>query len=164
MKPFILLITITLIVTGYLKLVHGKYNFTLAARIGFSAMLLFTALGHFMFTEGMAMMVPDFLPYKKELVFFTGIIEIFGAIGLHLPRFRKVTGYLLILFFILILPANVKAAFEQIDYQAANHNGSGLTYLWFRVPLQFLFIIWVYFSSIKFEKRNKPSTRIINVV
>ena len=159
MKPFILLISIAFICVVFFKLVHGKYNFSLAARIGFSAMLLFTALGHFMFTEGMAMMVPDFLPFKKELVFFTGIIEIFGAIGLHLPRVRKVTGYLLILFFILILPANVKAAMEQIDYQAANHNGSGLNYLYFRVPLQILFIAWVYFSSIKPEIGDKASIR-----
>ncbi|MDO6437103.1 hypothetical protein Q4534_06785 [Cyclobacterium sp. 1_MG-2023] len=159
MKPFVLLITITLLSIGYFKLVHGNYKFALAARIGFSAMLLFTALGHFMFTEGMAMMIPDFLPYKKELVYFTGIIEIFGAIGLLLSQFRTVTAYLLILFFLLILPANIKAAMEQIDYQEANHGGSGLTYLWFRVPLQILFIAWVYFSSIKPEKSNIPSIR-----
>ena len=88
MKPFLLLITITVFSIGYIKLVHGVYNYSLAARIGFSVMLLFTALGHFMFTDGMAMMVPDFIPYKKELVYFTGIIEILGAIGLHVPQFK----------------------------------------------------------------------------
>lgn len=149
MIPFVLLIVTTLFSIGYLKLVGGKYNFSLAARIGISVMLLFTAMGHFMFTDGMAMMVPDFLPYKKELVFFTGIIEIFGAICLHVPQFRTATASLLILFFILILPANIKASLENIDYQNAGNEGKGLTYLWFRIPLQFLFIVWVYFSSIK---------------
>ncbi|EPR69936.1 hypothetical protein ADICYQ_1132 [Cyclobacterium qasimii M12-11B] len=132
-----------------MKLVYGTYNVTLSARIGLSAMLLFTALGHFMFTDGMAMMVPDFIPFKKELVYFTGVIEILGAIGLHYPQFQLVTAWLLILFFISIIPANIKASMEQIDYQNATFKGNGLGYLWFRIPLQFLFIGWVYFSSIR---------------
>ena len=149
MKPFILLIAVTILAIGYMKLVYGVYNFSLSARIGLSAMLLFTALGHFLFTEGMAMMIPDFLPFKKELVYFTGLIEIMAAIGLHVPQFRLVTAWLLILFFVLIIPANIKASIEQIDYQNATFEGNGLEYLWFRIPLQILFIGWVYFSSIR---------------
>jgi uncharacterized membrane protein len=149
MKPFILLIAVTILAIGYMKLVYGIYNFSLSARIGLSAMLLFTALGHFLFTEGMAMMIPDFLPFKKELVYFTGLIEIMAAIGLHVPQFRLVTAWLLILFFVLIIPANIKASMEQIDYQNATFEGNGLEYLWFRIPLQILFIGWVYFSSIR---------------
>tara|TARA_R110002049_G_scaffold118638_3_gene272651 strand:+ start:414 stop:866 length:453 start_codon:yes stop_codon:yes gene_type:complete len=149
MKPFILLIAVTILAIGYMKLVYDVYNFSLSARIGLSAMLLFTALGHFLFTEGMAMMIPDFLPFKKELVYFTGLIEIMAAIGLHVPQFRLVTAWLLILFFVLIIPANIKASMEQIDYQNATFEGNGLEYLWFRIPLQILFIGWVYFSSIR---------------
>ena len=149
MKPFILLIAVTILAIGYMKLVYGVYNFSLSARIGLSAMLLFTALGHFLFTEGMAMMIPDFPPFKKELVYFTGLIEIMAAIGLHVPQFRLVTAWLLILFFVLIIPANIKASMEQIDYQNATFEGNGLEYLWFRIPLQILFIGWVYFSSIR---------------
>mgnify|MGYP003669378124 FL=1 len=149
MKPFILLIAVTILAIGYMKLVYGVYNFSLSARIGLSAMLLFTALGHFLFTEGMAMMIPDFLPFKKELVYFTGLIEIMAAIGLHVPQFRLLTAWLLILFFVLIIPANIKASMEQIDYQNATFEGNGLEYLWFRIPLQILFIGWVYFSSIR---------------
>tara|TARA_R110002096_G_scaffold163740_7_gene331282 strand:+ start:4061 stop:4513 length:453 start_codon:yes stop_codon:yes gene_type:complete len=149
MKPFILLIAVTILAIGYMKLVYDVYNFSLSARIGLSAMLLFTALGHFLFTEGMAMMIPDFLPFKKELVYFTGLIEIMAAIGLHVPQFRLLTAWLLILFFVLIIPANIKASIEQIDYQNATFEGNGLEYLWFRIPLQILFIGWVYFSSIR---------------
>lgn len=149
MKPFILLIAVTILAIGYMKLVYDVYNFSLSARIGLSAMLLFTALGHFLFTEGMAMMIPDFLPFKKEFVYFTGLIEIMAAIGLHVPQFRLVTAWLLILFFVLIIPANIKASIEQIDYQNATFEGNGLEYLWFRIPLQILFIGWVYFSSIR---------------
>jgi uncharacterized membrane protein len=59
------------------------------------------------------------------------------------------TGWLLILFFILILPANIYAAVRHIDYQKATTEGNGLHYLWFRVPLQLLFIAWAYFFAVK---------------
>ncbi len=41
------------------------------------------------------------------------------------------------------------AAARHIDYEKANFNGSGLNYLWFRVPLQILFIGWVWYFGIK---------------
>ena len=149
MKPLIVLIAFSIIAIFTLKLINGVYNITLSARIGMSIMLLFTAMGHFMFTEGMTMMIPDFIPLKKEIVYFTAIVEILGAIGLHIPKFRTITAWLLVIFFIMMLPANIKASIEQIDYQKASFNGNGLMYLWFRIPLQFLFILWVYFSAIK---------------
>ena len=150
MKPLVVLILTTIIATFATRFIHGSYDFPLSARIGMTAMLLFTAMGHFMFTDGMALMIPDFIPFKKEVVYLTAIIEICAAIGLLVPAFRVVTGWLLILFFLLILPANIKAAIEHLDYQKATFDGSGLAYLWFRVPLQLLFIAWVYFSAIRY--------------
>lgn len=105
-----------------------------------AALLLFTSIGHFMFTKGMAMMLPDFLPFKTGVVYLTGIIEIVAAIGLLIPRFSVLTAWLLILFFILILPSNIKTAIEHIDMYKATYDGDGLSYLWFRIPLQMLFI------------------------
>ena len=119
-----------------------------------AAMLLFTAMGHFMFTEGMAAMMPDFVPFKKEMVYATGVLEILFAIGLLIPILKIRTAWLLILFFILILPANIKAAAENINYQTGELNGNGLDYLWFRIPLQIFFILWVYFTTIKRIKRT----------
>jgi len=49
----------------------------------------------------------------------------------------------------LILPANSYAAVKKIDLEKANYNGSGLNYLWFRIPLQVLFIGWVYWFALK---------------
>ena len=98
----------------------------------------------------MAMMMPDFIPYKFELVYFTGIIEIAAAIGLLIPKLKVITAWLLIAFFILLLPANINAAINHIDYEKGTFDGDGVGYLWFRVPLQILFIVWTYISSIKF--------------
>lgn len=115
-----------------------------------SLMLVFTAVAHFTFTKGMAMILPDFIPSKIETVNLTGIIEIVAAIGLFIPNFRVITAWLLIAFFMLILPANIYAAIKHIDFQKGTFDGSHLRYLWFRIPLQILFIVWAYLSAIKY--------------
>jgi uncharacterized membrane protein len=149
MKPLIILFTVFAVSLLTTKFVRGKFEFALSGRIAMSAMLLFTAIGHFAFTEGMSMMLPDFIPFKTETVYLTGVIEIAAAIGLFIPNFRIVTAWLLIAFFICILPANIYAAVKQIDYQKGTTHGNGLMYLWFRIPLQILFIVWTYLSAIK---------------
>ena len=148
MKPLLVLISVFLISLVSIILLSGDYNFALAARIAMSAMLLFTAIAHFVFAKGMSMMLPDFIPYKTVVIWLTGFIEIAAAIGLLIPQIRIITAWLLIVFFILILPANIYAATKQIDYQKGTFDGNGTTYLYFRIPLQILFIVWVYLSAI----------------
>jgi uncharacterized membrane protein len=149
MKPLIILLSVFALSLLATKIFRGKYKFALSGRIAMSAMLLFTAIGHFAFTKGMAMMLPGFIPFKTETVYLTGVIEMVAAVGLLIPRFRLITAWLLIVFFIMILPANVYAAIKHIDYQNGTFEGNGPAYLWFRVPLQILFIVWTYFSVIK---------------
>ena len=155
MQPLIVLLSVFIISLVATKMIRGKFSFALSGRIGMSAMLVFTAIGHFIFTKGMAMMLPDFIPYKTEIVYLTGAIEIAAAAGLLIPRFKIITGWLLIAFFLLILPANIYAALNHIDYQKGSFDGNGLVYLWFRIPLQILFIAWTFFSSIKTSEKGR---------
>ena len=145
MKPFIVLIVVSLIALFSLKLTKGAYNFALSARIGMSVMLLFTAIAHFKFAQGMTMMLPDFIPNKINVVH----LKIAAAVGILIPGLRVVTAWMLIVFFVLILPANVYAAIHHVDIQSASYDGNGPTYLWFRVPLQVLYIASVFNSCIK---------------
>jgi uncharacterized membrane protein len=149
MEVLIVLITAFGCALTIIKLSGRHYDFYRAGRIAMSAMLLFTATGHFMFTKGMTMMLPDFLPFKTELIYLTGLIEIAAAIGLLIPGLSMLTGWLLILFFVLILPSNIKTAAEHIDMYKSTCDGKGISYLWFRIPLQMLFIIWIYVCAIK---------------
>lgn len=148
MKPLLVLLLTFLIAVTITRLISGQYETALSGRIAISVMLIFTGSAHFFFTDGMTMMVPDLIPFKKGLVYLTGIIEILAAIGLLIPSISILTGWLLIIFFILLLPANINAAQRHIDYQKGTTDGSGLNYLWFRVPLQIFFILWVYLSAI----------------
>lgn len=143
MKPLIVLILAFVLSLLIMYLFGHSWNYIWAGNIGMSAMLLFTAIGHFAFMEGMTKMLPAILPFKKEIVGLTGLLEIAGAIGLLLPASRYETTMALIIFFILILPANIWAAIKKVDYQKGTHDGPGIKYLWFRVPLQLFFIAWV---------------------
>ncbi|UKJ09104.1 hypothetical protein [Solitalea lacus] len=145
MKPLVILIATFLLVLLITALTSAGINPSLAGRVGMSAMLLFTALGHFMFTKGMTMMIPQAVPFKTSLVRITGILEILAAIGLLIPSLYQFTGHFLILFFLLLLPANVYAAIKKVDYQKGDFTGKGLKYLWFRIPLQLFFITWTWY-------------------
>jgi uncharacterized membrane protein len=143
MKPLIVLLASFALALAGIRLTLGYFDLTLAGRIAMSIMLLFTAIGHFAFTKGMALMIPPFIPFKTALVYLTGIFEIAAAAGLLIPLLYITTAWLLITFFVLMLPANIYAAINKIDYQKGDNNGSGISYLWFRVPLQIFFIGWV---------------------
>lgn len=126
----------------------GDYNVNLSARIAMAVMMAFTALGHFKFTQGMAMMLPAFIPYKKQVVYITGVMEIAAAVGLLIPAMCTLTAWCLIVFFIVLTPANIHAAMKHLDMEKATFDGPGPAYLWFRIPLQLLFIGWVYWCCL----------------
>jgi uncharacterized membrane protein len=149
MKPLVILLAVFGIAIFILRVVLHHYDIAMAARIAMAAMLLFTALGHFMFTRGMVMMLPGFIPFRTGMVYLTGIIEIGAAIGLLAPGLRVLTGWFLIAFFVLLLPANIYAAMNKVNIGKGSFDGDGVNYLWFRVPLQILFIAWVYFCAIR---------------
>ncbi len=148
MKPLYVLVGAFIISTVILKLAFGAFDYSLSGRIAMSTMLLFTAVSHFVFVNGMALMIPDFIPFKKFLVYLTGVIEMAAAAGLLIPALKYLTSWLLIAFFILILPANINAALKHINLEKASDEGYGPKYLWFRIPLQVFFIAWTFFFGI----------------
>ena len=149
MKPLIVLLLSFTISIFIIKIIKKEYDFALSARIAMSIMLLFTAIGHFAFTKGMSMMIPEFIPFKESVIYLSGICQILLAFGLLIPKFQTVSGWALVIFLLLMLPANIYASMNKVNYQKGTFEGNGLTYLWFRIPLQFLFIIWAYISAIR---------------
>jgi uncharacterized membrane protein len=147
MKPLIVLF-ITFGISIVVTALTDTYNIRLSAQIAMAAMMVFTSIGHFIYTRGMAMMLPSFIPFKKEIVYITGVLEIASAAGLLIPATRTITASLLIIFFIVLTPANIKAAIKHLNMEKGTYDGSGPKYLWFRVPLQVLFIVWVYWSCL----------------
>ncbi|MEJ7560007.1 MAG: hypothetical protein WKF66_16965 [Pedobacter sp.] len=148
MKPLIVLITTFLMSLLYFMVTGDAYKIQLSGRIAMAAMLLFTSVGHFKFLKGMTLMIPDFIPRRKEIVYATGVLEIAFAICLLIEDIQETVAWILIIFFILLIPANINAAIRRLNYETGMYDGEGIYYLWFRIPLQVLFIAWVYYSSI----------------
>ena len=148
MKPLIVLLSTFLLCLAATYII-GHPDVNVSGRAAMSLMLAFTAIGHFKFTNGMVMMLPPSMPVKKQIVLATGGIEILAAIGLLVLSTIKITGILLIAFFVLILPANIYAALKNINLEKADNSGNGINYLWFRIPEQVFFIAWVYFFAIR---------------
>lgn len=149
MKPLILLLFVFTIsmITGYL--LNGEWPLIFSGNLAMCVMLVFTSIGHFKFARGMAMMVPQYIPNKKEIVLASGIAEIILGIALLFPVVRFYAGVLLVAMFIFLLPANISAAKRRVNYEKGTYDGPGPKYLWFRIPMQLLLIAWViYFSTL----------------
>ncbi|MFD9049509.1 DoxX family protein [Streptomyces zaomyceticus] len=110
---------------------------------GLAAMLVFTATAHFLPSavgpipgrQDLVAMVPPFVPLPGLAVYATGVLELLGAAGLIWQVTRRSAGIGLAALFVLMLPANIYAAVEQIPF-----NGEAATPLWFRIPEQMVFI------------------------
>jgi uncharacterized membrane protein len=134
------------------------------ARVGLSLFFVVTAIGHFISTEEMATMLPPAVPYRVELIYFTGVLELLGAMGVWIPRLMRLTGLLLILMLIGLLPANVYSAINRVDFGG---HGAGPAYLLVRVPFQLFVIWWAYFSTeqdwfrreVKSDELLRPTVR-----
>jgi uncharacterized membrane protein len=108
-------------------------------------MLFFTAAAHFnSMRPDMIAMMPPFIPAPEAMVTFTGICEILGAIGLLVPRTRRIAAVALIAFMIAVLPANIHAAQAGVTI-----GGSPATPIFPRVLLQLLFIALLWWSGVR---------------
>jgi len=118
-------------------------SWLVAARCALSTMLLFTASAHITrMRDDLVRMMPPSFPWPRALVYFTGLCEIAGAIGLLFPLTRRAAGIALILFFLAVFPANVRAARSGITLR-----GKPATALWLRAPMQLLFICLAWWVS-----------------
>jgi uncharacterized membrane protein len=142
MAPLIFLLgsfTIVYLLNRYLF--DRRLSLSLIGRFAMAVMLTVTGIVHFTSTEWMVGMMPDALPYKREIVYFTGVCELAAVIGLLWDKISKLTSVMLILFFVLILPANISDALKNEPL-----------YLLFRVPEQIFFIWWVWYFGLRLNK------------
>lgn len=157
-----LLLLLSLLVVPFLlltlagRLIEG-FRITPAARarVGLSLFFAFTGLAHFVRAEPMSAMLPPSVPYRVEIIYVTGILELLGAAGVWVPRLRRLTGLCLILMLVLILPANVYSAISRVDFGG---HAEGPAYLLGRVPAQLFIIWWTYYTTLRKTAPNQLKT------
>jgi uncharacterized membrane protein len=91
------------------------HPWTHALRASLACMLLLTASGHWGKRRAdLIAMIPPQLPSPGVIITLTGIVEIAGAIGLLFERTHRAAALSLVVFFIAIFPANVRAATQHL--------------------------------------------------
>ncbi|SEN41285.1 Uncharacterized membrane protein [Mucilaginibacter gossypiicola] len=148
MKVLLVLIISFMLTIVISRLFVDEWNIILSGNIAMMLMLWFASLGHFMFTKGMVMMMPAFIPFKGALVYLTGVMEIILGPLLIINSTRHIAGIILLIMFVVMLPVNINAAIKRVNFEKATYDGSGTSYLWFRIPLQLWFIAWVLYFSV----------------
>ncbi|MBB33945.1 MAG: hypothetical protein CME88_13465 [Hirschia sp.] len=108
--------------------------------------LFFAVAGvlHFYLDDVFANIVPPVLPFPIAIVWITGVMELGFALGLMLTYRLSVTGLLLGLYLLAVLPANVYMAMAGIPLGQIEL-GAGV--LWGRVALQFPLIALVLWAT-----------------
>lgn len=109
MKPLIVLLVSFVIALFTLYFIRGFYEIALPGRIAMSVMLVFTAIGHFVYTKSMMRTIPGIIPFKKVVVYVTGIFEIAAAIGfkflwLFESQVGRCLSFLLLCFRQILMP------------------------------------------------------------
>lgn len=123
-----------------------------ATRVGLAAMFCFTATAHFNgMRADLLRMMPPSMPNPELMVSFTGLCEIFGAIGLLVPATRRVAAAALIALLVAVLPANVHAAQSGLTLR-----GAAATPLAPRIALQLFFIALVWWSGLRSTAASPP--------
>jgi len=145
------------IAIAYSKLSNNPLNVRKYACWGLGIAFLFFSVGHFVQTEGMVEMLPNWVPYRFGLVYLTGGIEFFIGIALFKPRLRLLAAKAAILVFVLFFPANIYAAMNSIGL--GGHQW-GPIYMLIRGPLQAILISWAYFMCIKGHKNRYSSDKL----
>ncbi|MGW0635150.1 DoxX family protein [Nocardia salmonicida] len=142
-------------------------SWPVSAAHALAVMLVMTGTAHFMPASvtvmpnyaDMVAMIPPFVPFPGFMVLASGVLELLAAIGLILTRTRWLAGWALVPLFLLLLPANIYAALNDIPFA-----GEPASPLWQRIPEQILYIgfaIWATRSAPRLlptVRRQEPST------
>jgi uncharacterized membrane protein len=119
-------------------------SWRVAGRGGLVIMFLFTGTSHFTgMKHDFAAMIPPPLPNDLWVIYLTGVFEIAGAVGLLIPRTRRLAGICLVLMLAALFPANVYAALNEVPLR-----GQAATPLLIRTPMQLLYIGMVWWTAV----------------
>lgn len=113
-------------------------------RVALASMFLVTGISHFTSPESLLVMIPDFLPLRREAVFLSGIAELAGAAGLFIPQLRRLAGLGLVAMLVVVFPANINVALNNLQIDLVP---SSPVYQWARLLMQPLLVWFVAWAS-----------------
>jgi uncharacterized membrane protein len=139
-------IILTLLLLPYWLLTFAHVPEVLRGRVGVALVFAFTGVGHFIKTSAMTQMLPTWLPMRFSLIYITGVFELLAAVAILVTPLSRHVGLALCVFLLLIVPSNIYAAWQRIDFGG---HAAGPVYLLVRIPLQLFLIGWVYWFTVR---------------
>jgi len=132
------------VVTGLAALggragIPGLGDWPARMRWGMAVALVFAGIDHLLTPGRYLPMMPAFVPHPLEVVYFTGLCELAGALGLLVPRLRRTAAIALAVYFVCVFPANIKNAVEGLSVDGLP---TASWYYWIRLAFQPLVIWW----------------------
>ena len=111
-----------------------------------AATFLYVPFGilHVLAPEKFLPIMPPAVPMKRQVVIATGVAEIFGGLGLLLPRTRKAAAIGLALYAIGVYPANV---YHAVSRKHVPPIPDSWWYHGSRLALQPAFVWWALFAG-----------------
>ena len=86
--------------------------------------------------------MPPGFPAPKFLIFVSGLAEVAGGFGLLIHPLRRAAGWGLIALLVAVFPVNIYMALYPGHFEIAPW------ILWARLPLQAIFVAWVWWISL----------------
>lgn len=99
-------------------------------------------IGHFMLNTMFVSVVPAYVPLPREIVWFTGVCEIAGALAILYRPLRSFAGWALLALTVCVTPVHIDMLAHADRYRAL-----GEAVLWGRLAIQPVFALIVWWST-----------------
>lgn len=109
-----------------------------------AAAYLVAGIAHIAIPHPFLKITPAWVPYPGQIILFTGVCELAGALALLTTRWRWWAGVMLAAYAVCVYPANVKHAIDQVLVARELHS------LWYHVPrlaAQPVIVWWALFAG-----------------
>jgi uncharacterized membrane protein len=114
-------------------------------RVAAAVFFIIGGANHFRSAGFYERIIPPFFPWPHALVLISGVAEIVGGVGLLVRPVRRAAAWGLILLLVAVFPANLYMAMEPGKFADLHLPG---WVFWARLPLQGVFIAWVWFVGL----------------
>lgn len=150
MQPLIIQVISFLLLYFIFKYRNLSHPLQKAGLYSMSVLFFVAGVGHFFLTKPMVDMMPEIIPYREAIVIVSGLFEIACSLGLALmgQKYKGIIIKILLVFLIISLPINIYSAVAGVGL-----GDLGLSYLWFRIPLQVFWFWCLWYFGLKHEEK-----------
>lgn len=117
---------------------NPSFNIWSILKIVFALFMIYAGVQHFLKPEFFVPYVPQFLPFKMEIVYVSGVFEVLFGLLLFFKKYTKIAAWGIFVLLLLFLPIHIWDVISETPVIGSKKAA------WIRLPIQFilLFLIW----------------------